>query len=172
MGHEAMIHPTCAQVLATIQTTFEGQIVPLLADAEARSAAATISHLLRHVALRIESEGQILQDDAGRLEVLLGRIADWFEQSGTGDPAAIRAATGRKLPSGVYPGLALMGEQVLALRAALVDAQERLHALAENHGGDPAYADLRQAIRDYIGAQLADEAKLIEPAFLGKGPRR
>lgn len=167
-----MIHPTCAEVLATIQTGFEQQIVPTLGDAEAKSAAATIGHLLRHVSLRIEREGQILLDDVARLETVLGRIAAWLEQTGAGDPGGIRSGLGQALPSGTYPSLALLGERALALRGALVTAQEALHRLSASHGGDPAYADLRQSIRDYIAVQLADEAKLIAPAFQGKGPRR
>lgn len=167
-----MIHPTCAEVLATIQTGFEQQIVPALGDAEAKSAAATIGHLLRHVALRIEHEGQILLDDVARLEILLGRIAAWLEQAPAGDPGGIRAVLGQPLPSRTYPSLALLGERALALRGALVRAQEALQGLSKSHGDDPAYADLRQSIRDYIAVQLADEAKLIAPAFQGKGPRR
>lgn len=167
-----MIHPTCAQVLATIQTGFEEQIVPTLHDTEARSAAATIGHLLRHVALRIEHEGQILLDDVARLGPLLRRIAAWLETSGEGGSEAVHTALAHAIPEGRYPSLALLGEQALTLRAALDHAQARLHALATRHGGDPAYGALREDIRNYIAAQLADEARLIEPAFARKGPRR
>lgn len=167
-----MIHPTCAEVLATIQTGFDEQIVPHLHDSEARSAAATIGHLLRHVALRIAGEGQILHDDVSRLEALLDRIAGWFEQAGEGDPGDIRAVIANRVPPDAYLSLSLLGERALALRGALVAAQEALHRLSATHGADPAYVDLRQALRDYIAAQLADEARLIAPAFQGKGPRR
>lgn len=167
-----MIHPTCGEVLATIRTGFEAQIAPHLHDSEARSAAATIAHLLRHVALRIEHEGQILHDDIARLRALIARIATWFETVGEGDGADLRQALAAAVPDGRYPSLALIGEQALALRGALDRAQAQLHALAPRHGDDPAYQALRQAIRDHIAAQLADEAKLIEPAFAGKGPRR
>lgn len=160
-----MIHPSCAEVLATIQTGFEEQVVPHLHDIEARSAAATIGHLLRHVALRIEHEGQILLDDIARLEALLGGIAAWFETCGAGDPRAIRAALTDDSPQGVYPGLGLLGERAMRLRGALVKAQEVLHGLPDDGG-------LREAVRGYIAAQLAEEARLIEPAFRGKGPRR
>jgi hypothetical protein len=66
----------------------------------------------------------------------------------------------------------LLGELALSLRGALVAAQQRLHELAASHVGDGDYQALREAIRHYIAAQLADEAKLIAPAFQGKGPRR
>lgn len=167
-----MIHPTCAEVLATIQNGFDEQIVPHLHDSEARSAAATIGHLLRHVALRIADEGKILHDDVNRLEALLGRIAGCFEQVGEGDPAGIRAVIANRATPDTYPSLSVLGERALALRGALVAAQEALHRLSATLGTDPAYIELRQALRDYIAAQLADEARLIAPAFQGKGPRR
>lgn len=167
-----MIHPTCAQVLGTIQTSFDEQIAPHLADSEARSAAATIGHLLRHVALRIEDEGQILSDDITRLRALLTQIAAWFDATGHGDGAALHGAVAQRLPEGIYPSLTLLGKQALALRGALVAAQARLQKLAAAHGDDAGYRALRDAIRHYIAAQLADEAKLIAPAFQGRGPRR
>jgi hypothetical protein len=167
-----MIHPTCAEVLATVQTGFEEQVVPHLSDGEARSAAATIAHLLRHVALRIEDEGQILTDDISRLRTLLERIAEWFDAAGVDGAAALRAALAQRLPEATYPSLALLGEQALALRGALVAAQQSLHELAATHGGEGEYQALREAIRHYIALQLADEARLIAPAFQGRGPRR
>lgn len=167
-----MIHPSCAEVLATIQTGFEEQIVPHLADSEARSAAATIGHLLRHVALRLDEEGQILTDDIARLRTLLTQIAGWFDNTGLGEAAPLRAAIAQEMPEATYLSLTLLGELALALRGALVAAQETLHGLVGLHGNDPGYQALRDAIRQYIAAQLADEAKLIAPAFQGKGPRR
>ena len=35
-----------------------------------------------------------------------------------------------------------------------------------------SYRSLRQRFRDYISAELAQEGRMITPAFLGKGPRR
>jgi hypothetical protein len=171
-GETAMIHPTCAEVLATVQTAFDEQVVPHLADSEAQSAAATIGHLLRHVALRIELEGQILSDDIARLEALLTGIADWFDAAGTTGSQPLREALEQRLPAGQYPSLALLGDRSLALRGALVAAQEALHGQASSHGTDPGYKALRERIRDYIAAQLADEGRMIAPAFQGKGPRR
>lgn len=167
-----MIHPTCTEVLATIQTSFETQIVPFLQDKEAQSAAATIGHLLRHVALRIELEGQILSDDVVRLEALLGRIAHWFDEAGLDAPAPIGAALSEASHEGVFPGLDALGERALRLRGALAAAQDALQGLAAHHKSTPGYAALRQEIRSYIAVQLSDEAKLIAPAFQGKGPRR
>lgn len=167
-----MIHPSCTQVLCTIQTSFEEQIVPHIADGEARSAAATIGHLLRHVVLRIEDEGQILTDDIARLRTLLTQIAAWFDVTGLGDSAGLQAVVSKRLPTDTYPSLTLLGEEALGLRGGLVMAQATLHELASTHDGNAGYQALRDAIRGYITAQLTDEARLIAPAFQGRGPRR
>ena len=167
-----MIHPDCSEVLATIQTGFERDIVPHLHDLDARSAAATISHLLRHVALRVADEGQILTDDIARLRVLLSQIADWFDSSNLPDGAPLRGAFAETLPDGVYPSLTVLGNHVLCLRSALVTAQLALQGVRNQYAEQAAYQELRAAIRTYIAAQLEDESRLIVPAFLGQGPRR
>lgn len=165
-----MIHPTCLEVLATVQTTFSRDIVPKLDDIEARSAAATIEHLLRHVALRIEHEGEFLTTDIARLSALLSRAADWMGSRGADNPGSVRdLLAGEERAVGSYRSLEALGSAALALRGALVEVQELLHARDE---GDSEAADIHEAVREYIGLQLTDEAKLIEPAFSGQGPRR
>lgn len=167
-----MIHPSCSQILATIQTSFDDQIVPNIVGDEARSTAATMAHLLRHVALRIEVEGQLLMDDIARLRALLLQISAWFDTIRQGNSAALRAVLSDCLPEGIYPSLSLLGKQAFGLRAALVSAQEELYNLADAHGHDAGYKAIREGIAQYITAQLADEAKLVAPAFQGKGLRR
>lgn len=167
-----MIHPTCAEVLATIETGLARDIVPHLHNTEARSAAATIGHLLRHVALRIEDEGQILSDDIARLRRLVSELAGWLDGPVPPVAASLRATLEGDLPEGVYPSLRLLGERALALRGALVAGQGELHRLRASHGHDAGFQALESAIAAYGAQQLADEGRLIEPAFLGKGPRR
>lgn len=165
-----MIHPTCLEVLATVQSTFTRDIVPKLSDVEARSAAATIEHLLRHVALRIEHEGSLLTQDIARLVALLGDIAGWMESHDGDAAAAIRATLAAEAKAaGAYRGLDALGEGALRLRGALVEAQKLIYPRVT---ADPRAAELRTRVQRYIGEQLADEAKLIEPAFSGRGPRR
>jgi hypothetical protein len=163
-----MIHPTCLEVLATVQSAFTREIVPRLTDVDARSTAATIEHLLRHIALRIEHEGQILTTDIARLCDLLQEAAAWQQDCGT-DASALRdllAAEARA--AGAYRNLEQQGEAALRLRSALVDVQRELMVT----DGDEGSRALQAKMRDYIALQLTDEAKLIDPAFTGKGPRR
>jgi hypothetical protein len=163
-----MIHPTCREILATVQSAFTRDIVPHLTDAEARSTAATIEHLLRHIALRIEHEGHFLIADIGRLVALLETAAQWMDDASL-DASLVRASLAAEAADArAYRNLDQLGEAALALRGALVSVQ----ALVADHGEGEAAADLRRRIREYIGLQLSDEAQLIEPAYSGRGPRR
>ena len=165
-----MIHPSASEVLATVLSTFSREIVPELSTVEARSSAATIEHLLRHVLLRIDREGDVLMRDIARLRVLLTDIADWLTVHSPEDAAGVLAVLAE------FPGdltaLASQGEEAMRLRGALVSVRQALERLEPGHGGAPPFQALRAAIGTYIGAQLADEATLIEPAFSGRGPRR
>lgn len=164
-----MIHPTCREVLATVQSAFEREIVPRLTDADARSTAATIEHLLRHIDLRIAHEGQFLTTDIGRLVALLEAAVLWMEGRPI-DTSPVKACLATEAnASRSYRNLDQLGEAALALRGALVSVQAML---AEHGHEDPAAEKLQDRIREYIGLQLLDEAQLIEPAYSGRGPRR
>jgi hypothetical protein len=167
-----MIYPLAEDVLRTVETTFETVIVPTLTGTTEQSAAATISHMLRHVRLRIAREGQVLYDDIAALRALLGDIRAYLAD--IGEPvAALEASLARRdLAPGTYPTLAMVAEEAGALRRALTTALERLQALRADQGKTPAYQALRAAIRSYLGTQLILESELIEPAFSGRGPRR
>jgi hypothetical protein len=163
-----MIHPTCLEVLSTVQSALTREIIPRLTDVDARSTAATIEHLLRHIALRIEHEGQILTTDIARLCDLLKEAAQWQQARGT-DPSPLRDLLAAEAREGAgYRNLDQLGAAALRLRAALVDVQRQLMAVE----GDDISDALHARMRDYIALQLTDEAKLIDPAFTGRGPRR
>jgi hypothetical protein len=164
-----MIHPTCLEILATVQSTFVREIAPRLTDIEGRSTAATIEHLLRHIALRIELEGAILIADIGRLHDLLESAALWMNGAAL-DAGPVQRALAEEASSASlgYRNLDQLGESALLLRGALVEVQ----SLLVGRETDTAAQALRGRIRDYIGMQLADEATMIEPAFTGMGPRR
>lgn len=163
-----MIHPTCLEVLATVQSAFTRDIVPRLTDVDGRSTAATIEHLLRHVALRIEHEGRILTTDIARLVDLLNAATAWQASNGIDASAALDVLADNARAAAEYRNLEQLGDAALKLRGALVDVQRHL----AEHAGDAAADALHQRIREYIGLQLSDEAELIEPAYSGKGPRR
>jgi hydrogenase maturation factor HypF (carbamoyltransferase family) len=69
-----MLLPTSVDLLRCVERTLETVIVPKLNGLGERSAAATMGHMLRYVALRIEKEGQILADEIEVLRPLLSQV--------------------------------------------------------------------------------------------------
>lgn len=161
-----MIVPTAAQMLRNAGHVFDTEIRPELASTAARSSAATISHMLRIAALRIEVEGQLLHEERLRLDALLPRLRAWLE--GRGLAAADSIAASPPLAADVYPGLDVMAGLVGTLRAGLCDALETLQAGPRDDAGEALLAQ----VRDHIAWQLEQEGRMIEPATIGHGPRR
>ncbi|MEO0030460.1 MAG: hypothetical protein RIS94_218 [Pseudomonadota bacterium] len=169
-----MINPSAVQILRTIETTLVDVVEPAVGSTTARSALATIGHLLRHVALRIEGEGQVLADDIARLETLLADVRAYLEGAGDSTQAAAVAAglDRAAMPVDGYPTLAMMGARAAGLRQTLQDALVHLQAQRAARAADAGYAAARSAIRTYLGEQILAEATLIDPAFADHGPRR
>lgn len=167
-----MIVPTAREVLATIEHTLATVVMPDAGSTAARSALATTGHLLRHVQLRIEFEGQLLLDDIAALRPLLADLQAWLEERDEGI-AGISAALDKVWRAqGAYPTLSSLADEAGALRHALTDALERMIALRDENRDDPAYLALRERVRSYLAAQIQSETAIIDPAFEGKGARR
>jgi hypothetical protein len=169
-----MIHPSAAQIVRNIEATLVAVVEPAVQTTTARSALATIGHLLRHVALRIEQEGQLLADDIAMQTALLRDIAAYFATVGDVARAdAIHAiladAADLDMP---YPSLAIMGTRNSRLGQAIEESLILLQQQRATRQADPAYQAVRAAIRDYLAAQVVAEGALIHPAFEDKGPRR
>ena len=173
-----MINPTAIDILRTIDATIDAQIEPSLSTLSGRSAMATVRHLLRHVMVRIETEGQLLTDDIAALRRLLEDVRDYFAALGSGhDGAALSARIERTLTTPYrdptqYPNLAMLAAEAGALRGCLFQALKALQAIRSDRRTDPAYTALRSAIRSYVTTQVEQEEEIIGPAFYGRGPRR
>ncbi|MGK2908233.1 MAG: hypothetical protein ACSLE1_00270 [Sphingobium sp.] len=169
-----MIHPSAAQIVRNIEATLVDVVEPAVQTTTARSALATIRHLLRHVALRIDEEGQILADDIPAQVQLLDKIAAYLAETGyAGQSDAVHLAlTQATEPDARYPTLVIMGARASRLRQAVQDALIFLQGERDARGADPAYLAIRAAIRTYLAAEVTAEAALINPAFEDKGPRR
>lgn len=167
-----MIVPTAREILATIEHTLATVVVPDAVSIEARSALATTGHLLRHVQLRLELEGQLLLDDIAALRPLLADLLAWIEEHGETVPGISGALGKTWRPSGAYPTLASLAGEAGALRHALTNALERLIAMRDANRDEPAYLALRERVRAYLSNQIQSEAAVIDPAFEGKGARR
>lgn len=168
-----MIHPSAVQIMRAIEATLTEVVEPATGSVSARSALATIGHLLRHAALRIEGEGQVLADDIDALGCLLRELHRYLDAAGDRAQALdIERALRRAAPEeGRYPSLELMAARAMVLRQALQDVLAYLQS-KRDRGEDDAYRSSRASIRRYLANQIAAEAALIHPAFEDKGPRR
>jgi len=173
-----VINPTAIDILRTIDATIADQIEPSLSNLAGRSAMATVRHLLRHVMVRIETEGQLLTDDIAALRRLLTELRDYFASlESRHDGTALSARIDRTLTTPYrdptqYPNLAMLAAEAGALRECLCLGLKHLQAIRNDRRADPAYASLRSAIRAYVTAQIEQEEEIIGPAFYGRGPRR
>lgn len=167
------LKPSSPALLATVRSALKDTVAPELTDIRARSALTSIDMILRHVALRIEDEGQVLTDDAIDARALLGGALGWLDGQGAQACAeAIRAALAITRDPAVYPSLAMMGEEAGHLRALVRDVLVLLLEHEAAGRADAASDTLHDALRGYLGRQIEREAQLVEPAFRGFGPRR
>jgi hypothetical protein len=169
-----MLLPTSVDVLRCVERTLETVIAPTLTSTAERSAAATMGHLIRHVILRIEHEGQMLFDDIGVLRPLLLQVEDYLKERPAGDAEAARvrgriAALLAGPPKSGYRDVASLAEEVSALRQGVCDS---LSYIQTQKSGDLPAASVNEALRRYIAWEIEQEAQIIDPAFEGFGPRR
>jgi hypothetical protein len=170
----AMIVPTASDVVRCIGDTLDSVILPGLDTLERRSAATTMRHLLRYVALRIDLEGQVLFDELAQLHSVLDEASTYFGAA-AGEPskalaAAINGSLAQQRAPDVYPSVQVMAVEIAGLRQHVCDALTLLQSAGE--GLNDAGRRLHEAFRNYVRWQIAQEAKIIEPAFRGFGPRR
>jgi hypothetical protein len=163
-----MIAPTCLHSL-------ERTVAPALTGYAEASTVRTLVHLLRFIALRQDTEGQILLDDIAALRELLPEVRGFFvsRSIADGQTATIDSVLYReRCPASRYVTLTMISDEAAALRAALYAAQkfliERKHELALQ----PEYQEIRRRIRAYVAMQLEAEGRLVDAAFMGRGPRR
>jgi hypothetical protein len=172
-----MIVPSVADILRSIEHTLDTVIRPTLQGTIEQSAAATISHLLRHSVVRITLEGQILTDDIAALRPLLTVLSAYCE--------SLREPKGREIAAKIeesmaraqdlpqpYVTLEQAAQRANELRTLLMAGLDYLSSIRPREGSSVGYQSLRSAIRGYLAEQLRREADLIHPAFEGRGARR
>jgi hypothetical protein len=164
--------PSATDVLSRTREAFHDLIVPSLVGQSERSASATIDHMLRYVERLIDQQGQTLLDEEIRLKLILSTAAAWLADRDDRDPLAadIQATIGQERDPGIFTTIAMMQDAVAILRQHVCDVLLALQALGDAKG--PEGERLHETLRDYIRWQLLEEEKLVEPAFVGHGPRR
>ncbi|WP_068071706.1 hypothetical protein [Novosphingobium lentum] len=165
-----MIVPTAAQMLKTVERTIASVLQPELTTQNARSAAATVGHMLRIATLRVEVEGQLLHDERAALNELLPRVAQWLVAHGRSVDPAIAARP--PFDPTVYPSLGMMAADVGALRQGVCAGLAALRAATAESGCDASGSTLLEDLRGTIARQLEQEGRFIDPATQGFGPRR
>jgi hypothetical protein len=169
-----LLTPTAAETIRNVRQALEDWIRPATEGLGASSYATTAIALCRHVEIRLENEGQQLFDEIARLQVLLARAADVMANHTTGGHLVpgIRQALSEQRDHSVYPTLSMTAALVARLRQHVCDIQDII--IPEDEAGTalPDVQALRAEIRRYIGWQLEEQRKIVEPAFRGHGPRR
>jgi hypothetical protein len=160
------ILPSAVDILRCVREVTRDILAPTLAGHSERSTAATIDHMLRYVERLLAHEGQALLDEEAKLKALLPQAADWLAGRDEALAQAIRADCAAVPDPAVYPTLEMMEDRVALLRQHVCDILVAVHAAGA--AGSP----LHEALRAYMAWQVAREGELVEPAFLGHGPRR
>jgi hypothetical protein len=160
--------PNVAAVINCIGDTMDEILLPALTTPVQRSAGVTARHLLRYTAAQIDAQGQMLLDESLRLHKLLSEACIFLDgiPSGTALAAAIRATLAEQRDPTIYPSLSIMAAEVGTLRQHVCDLLILLQSL--NGAGEK----IHNQIRAYIAWQIEQEGKIVEPSFLGFGPRR
>jgi hypothetical protein len=171
-----MIVPSAADELRCAERTLEDIIKPALKRTADLSALVTVGHILRHVAVRIEMEGKLLHEEIGVLRPLLSDIrVSLARQSANAASLAAAQKIAAALDRGQhdragYVGVTELAEDVMALREGISVALRFL--TSDEAGKNGENQRLHDSIRRYLGWQVEQEAKMIDPAFVGFGPRR
>jgi hypothetical protein len=152
------MRPTSPELLSSIADALDQQVLPALADKWAASTARSASQLLRHLALRVETEPRLLRDEARELAAALTAVRS---SCGADELADIRAHLDQALalPAADADDLAGLRSRLATLSVAaekVLAARDRLR-LATGYGR--AHAQLV----DCLLRQLDAERALIEP---------
>lgn len=169
-----VLTPTAVETLATVRQALEDWIRPATEGSSAYSYATTAIALCHHVESRLQLEGQQLFDEIARLRPLLAHAAEVMDGLAEGGAIAaqIRQSLDRKSDPAIYPTLAATAEEVALLRHHVCTVQDIIIPQDEAGSASTEVKALREKIRDYIGWQLEEQGKIVEPAFRGRGPRR
>lgn len=151
------MRPHADEILQSVIRTFDDEVIPRVDDPDAKGLCNTISNLLRHVLLRMETEPAVLHADSADLARLLARIDGFFGRADE-RPAAPGAnaeiPTVRDLDAHNDRLRRELERDLATLQRDRADLRQRVD-----------YAPLRAEIRAYLDRQLTREAGWIDPAF-------
>jgi hypothetical protein len=162
------VRPTAAEMLGCIEFSLDADIVPNLNDdPRAHSTVKSIRFLLRHLAVRIGREPEMVHQDcaeirdtcAAAVEILRGGGQAAWADSVEADVAAVPA-----LPHGEFASLDRLYAVQVPLRRALDDLLKRL--ARQRPGLDAAMVERLEGVIDaYLGEQIAREEACLDRSF-------
>ena len=170
-----MLYPTTADIIRVIHRTLETVIQPALKENAELSAAVTMGHMLRYLALRVEKEGPMLAEDIARLRSTLDQIAPVVNARAVEDEAArelsdsIKQSTAASRDTRDYRDIAALAAESGALRQSVCLGINFFQSQAVL---DDEATQARDALLQYVSAELMQNAELMDPPFEGFGPRR
>jgi hypothetical protein len=172
-----MIYPTTSDILRCIDQTLltaSDENMPRMA---VKSALASCRHMIRHANLRMQMERTILLDDIEKAGVLLDKLATYFQSLEAEQDdfiISIRAALceSPNLLSAAADELDNIIARAKALHELIYLSLSRLQGFSPALKVTEPYQGMRRLMREYMTYQIQQEAKIVYPAFAGKGPRR
>ena len=139
------MRPTSRELIESIIAAIDTTILPAVEEKQAASSLRAARTLLEHLAVRVETEPEVLAAD-------------------NQDAAAVLAGLGDVPDAGEGGGVLALRARNAALQSAI---DQRLRAMPIAGRESPAQAEVRRVLRDYLARRLARERDMIFPAFLG-----
>lgn len=166
-----MINPRPKDVLENLLATLDEKILPRITETDVLSALTSTKHLIRYALNQLTHEPDSFAAELPRLTALLGQAKEFL--TAANDAPEILAQVNAAVAGDASPqNHEALAARIQTLREGLHAALGHLIAHRETYIGNPAYTPLRDAIRDYLAWQNAEEAKIIAPTYYGRGPRR
>lgn len=158
--------PSTASILQSMKFTFETVLMPAIDGDYQKSIGLTMLNLLRYSKVLVEQEGEVLWQENQALTDLLTQVQAYLETLPEAAFAAVSAAirAGVPAPDG-YPGVAWLNRSVALRKGQLDAALGLLVNCPAARKQEPAYQQIRQAIRQYLVDNLMREDALITAAF-------
>lgn len=169
------MRPSAVEMVRSIEYSFETYVVPELEHPLARSAAAGIKNLLRHLAVRIEVEPQLLFEDSEDKRRLCRELAASLRANegalttptlaNLADDLDAAVARQDRAP-GEFPALPSLVAENAALKEVVDRAVRECHAHRELVGAVD-YQRLSGLIREQLQRQMEREIACFDNAYAG-----
>lgn len=160
------------EVINSVLWTHERYILPNLSDEYAHSLALTTSNLLRHVALRIELEYELMTDEREDLLAVLAEARSFAATLDACPPALAAAVQESRGPDGAgereQRALFTLADRLELLWQRLNDLLVALQVSRSAIGHLEGYRHLREQLLACLGRQLDREKLTIDGAFTGE----